>query len=107
MELEWEQKAEHLNKFMQKLKNSGYDECFRLEVLKSSINGYEKIVEDAKNGLKPIYRSKEWKEKNNWTSKKKYKKENWWKGKQEIENKSIIFVPRIFFKSTVSFPHHY
>ena len=34
MELEWEQKAEHLNKFMQKLKNSGYDECFRLEELK-------------------------------------------------------------------------
>ena len=30
----------------------------KLEILKRSINGYEKIVED---GLKPIYRSKEWK----------------------------------------------
>jgi hypothetical protein len=93
IELEWEQKVEHLNKFMQKLKNSGYDECFRLEILKSSLNGYEKIVEDSKNGLKPIYRSKEWKDKNNWTAKKKSKKENWWKGKQEIKNKSVIFVP--------------
>ena len=36
MELEWEQKTRHLNDFMQKLKNSGYDEEFRLEILKSS-----------------------------------------------------------------------
>ena len=78
---------------MQKLKNSDYDEKFRLEVLKSSINGYEKIIEDDENGIKPVYRSKEWKEKNNWNSKKKFKKENWWKGKTQIKNKSVIFVP--------------
>ena len=51
---------------MQKLKNSGYDEKFRLEILKSCLNGFEKIVEDEKNGIKPIYRSKAWKEQNNW-----------------------------------------
>ena len=48
---------------MQKMKNSGYDEKFRLEVLKSSVNGYEKILEDGEKGVKPVYRSKEWKEK--------------------------------------------
>ena len=78
---------------MQKLKNSGYDETFRLEILKSSINGYEKIVEDDRNGVKPIYRSKEWKEKNKWNAKKTFKKENWWKGKEQVKNKSVIFVP--------------
>ena len=78
---------------MQKMKNSGYDVKFRLEVLKSSINGFEKIVEDSKNGIKPIYRSKTWKESNNWNAKKKSKKENWWKGKSQVENKSVIFVP--------------
>ena len=41
-ELEWEEKAFHMSKFMQKLKNSGYDEKFRLEVAKSSVNGYQK-----------------------------------------------------------------
>ena len=93
LELKWEQKAKHLSDFMQKMKNSGYDEIFRLEVLKSSINGHEKIVEEHINGSKPIYRNKEWKERNNWNSKKKFKKENWWKGGGQTENKSVIFVP--------------
>ena len=34
-----------------------------------------------------------WKQENNWALKKKSKNENWWKGKQEFENKSVIFVP--------------
>ena len=93
IELNWEQKAKHLSELMQKMKNSGYDEEFRLEILKSSINGHEKIMEDHKNGSKPMYRNKEWKEKNNWNAKKKYKKENWWKGRGQNENKSVIFVP--------------
>ena len=92
-ELDWSRKAEHLSNLMQKLKNSGYDEQFRLEILKSSINGFEKIVEDEKNGIKPIYRSKDWKEQNNWNTKKIFKKENWWKGNKETQNKSVIFVP--------------
>ena len=70
IELNWEQKAKHLSELMQKMKNSGYDKEFRLEILKSSINGHEKIIEDHKNGSKPIYRNKEWKEKNNWNAKK-------------------------------------
>ena len=92
-ELEWEQKTKHLDGFMQKLRNSGYDEEFRLEVLKSTLNGYEKIVEDDKNGVKPMYRSKECKERNNWKGKKLFKKQNWWKGKDQVKNKSVIFVP--------------
>jgi hypothetical protein len=42
-ELEWEHKTKHLDDFMQNLRNSGYDEEFRLEVLKSTLNGYKKI----------------------------------------------------------------
>ena len=93
IELEWGQKAQHLSNLMQKMKNSGYDEKFWLEVLKSSINGYEKILEDHKSGSKPIYRNKDWKEKNYWKSKKIFKRENWWKDGGQIANKSVIFVP--------------
>jgi hypothetical protein len=92
-ELEWDQKTKHLDGFMQKLRNSGYDEEFRLEVLKSTLNGYEKIVEDADKEVKPMYRSKELKERNNWKGKKLFKKQNWWKGKDRVKNKSVIFVP--------------
>ena len=94
-ELNWDQKTKFLDGLMQKMKNSGYDEKLRLEVLKSSINGYEKILEDGKNGVKPIYRNKVWKETNSWSVQKKYKKENWWKGKGDFKNKSVIFVPAI------------
>jgi hypothetical protein len=54
MELEWKQKAKHLENFMQKLKNSGYDETFRLEILKSSINGYEKIEKEPRKENKDL-----------------------------------------------------
>ena len=42
--------------FMQRMQASGYDEAFRLEVLKSAINAYRKICDDG--GGKPAYRSK-------------------------------------------------
>ena len=44
---------------MQILKNSGYDQKFRTEVLRSGIKGYNSILEEAKSGVKPLYRTKE------------------------------------------------
>ena len=41
------------------MKNSGYNEKFRQEVMKINVNGYEKILEDGENGVKPVYRNKE------------------------------------------------
>ena len=49
LELNWAEKTKHLDGLMQKIKNSGYEEKFRLEVLKSSINGFAKRVEDSEN----------------------------------------------------------
>ena len=48
-----------LNDCMQILKNSGYSTKFRSEIFKSDLKGYNKILEDDKNGFKPMYRSKE------------------------------------------------
>ena len=63
---------------------------FRLEVMKSSINGYEKIVEDDNTGTKTLYKQGgEWKEMNNWKLKKINKKENWWKGKAVIQGSQV------------------
>ena len=50
----------HLDKFMLALKNSGYNYKFRKEVLDSTLKAYKKIIEDDKNGIKPIYRSRDW-----------------------------------------------
>ena len=60
---------------MQQLKNSGYDEKFRAEILKSGISGYNKILAADKAGERPIYRPKEWQAADRRLVKKKKKEE--------------------------------
>ena len=76
-----------LNEYMQVLKNSNYNSEFRREVLKSGINGYNKILDDDKNGAKPLYRSKEWKSSTRRLDKQN-KKKTWLRS-----FKSCVFVP--------------
>ena len=45
---------------MQLLKNLGYDEKFRAEILNSGQKGYNKIVKAEGNGIKPMYCPKGW-----------------------------------------------
>ena len=49
-ELSCEVRRRHLNNYMQLLKNSGYCEKFRAEVLRSGLLGYSKIVAAEKRG---------------------------------------------------------
>ena len=86
-------RKEHLNNFMLKLKNSGYNTKFRTEILDSALLAYEKIISADKAGTKPIYRGRGWnKEERN--QKKNNRKLNWYKaGLKEIEYKSVLFVP--------------
>ena len=82
----------HLNKFMLKLKNSGYNFKFRKEILDSGLKAFQKMKDDDKNNVKPMYRSRDWKaeERQNSKSKKKF---NWWNtSKSEIQYKSVLFV---------------
>ena len=60
MELGPEVQGVHLNKFMLKLKNSGYNFKFRKEILDSGLKAYQKMKDDDKNNIKPMYRSREW-----------------------------------------------
>ena len=87
-ELPCSRKKKHLNNYMQLLKNSGYSEAFRAEILKSGINGYNKILKAEKDEIRPIYRPKGWKESARWLEKRR--KKNNWLGKFW---KSCIFVP--------------
>ena len=81
-------KRKHIDNFMQLLKNSGYSQKFRVEILKSGLKGYNKILKAEKDGVRPMYRPKGWKESARWLEKRR-KKNNWlgtfWK--------SCIFVP--------------
>ena len=61
-ELNCEAKRKHLDNYMQLLKNSGYSEAFRAEILNAGLKGYNKIVK-AEQGVRPMYRPKGWQEK--------------------------------------------
>ena len=61
IELGTDVQIKHLNDFMVKLKNSGYSVEYRKQIVDSALKAFEKMVEDDKNDVKPLYRGKDWK----------------------------------------------
>jgi hypothetical protein len=55
------------------------------------MKGYEKMLFEDKNGIKPLYRSREW-NKEERSRKKRDNKNNWYKN-PKVEFKSVLFVP--------------
>ena len=77
---------------MLQLKSSGYGPKFRREILDSGLKAFQKMVEDDRNGVKPLYRSREWNAEDRQKSKSK-KRFNWWNNeKAEIQYASVLFV---------------
>ena len=79
-----------LNRYMELLKNSGYDEKFRKEILQSGIAGYNKILEADWSGKRPMYRSKAWRQSAQGMEDQKVRKSKKWLGDTF---KSHIFIP--------------
>jgi hypothetical protein len=86
--------AEILSQFAQKLKNSGYREKFRWEVINAGVLAHNERVKLDKKGEKVLYRDRN----DNKASRKRSKIQNahnWWKqvhGEQEVPY-SVIKVP--------------
>ena len=77
---------------MIKLKNSGYGQKYRMEIVDSAMKAFEKMIEDDKNNIKPMYRSKNW----NIVERKQLKennKQNWWRKGQNKDFKTDCFLP--------------
>ncbi len=84
--LGWETRREHVEYFMKRMQASGYDEAFRLQVLKSAHQAYTKICGDEG---KPTHRSKAENTPMRRSETKK-KRRNWYrKGGYE----SVLFLP--------------
>ena len=94
VELGEECRNKHLTEFMLKLKNSGYNRKYRMEILDSALKGFNKMLEDDKKGIKPLYRSRNW-NKEEREIQKKSRRLNWYTndGKSKIQYKSVLFVP--------------
>ena len=52
--LPWNVTVKHLNNFCQRMKVSRYDQNYRFQVLKSGVEGFEKMLEVKRGGGRPI-----------------------------------------------------
>ena len=83
-----EETAKHLSYFMARMQAVGYDQDFRLQVLKSAYKAYEsKKTEEQRNGI-PFYRPRSWR-RNERRKEKVEKKKNWFK---KGGNESVLFI---------------
>ena len=76
-----------LTEYMQVLKNSGYGVQLRKEILKSGVNGSNKILEEDVKATKPMYRTKDWMKSSRRLDKQR--KKHSWLGTY----KACVFVP--------------
>ena len=87
--LPWEEKVAHLNAFTERLRDSGYPERMRAQIVWSGLNGYNRMKEVENNGGRPVNRLKGYEKSKR--RKEKYKKtETWYKN--DIYS-TVLFVP--------------
>ena len=80
---------------MPKLKKSGHFPKYRKHILDSTLKAFDKLVQEDKEGTKPLFRNRAWNG-NERALAKRNKKNNWCKdfrNLNKIEYKSLMFVP--------------
>ena len=78
LDLEWKVVADMLSEFSERLRDSGYGKRFRVEIMKSILDGWKKMVEEQKKGGKPINCPRQWNQEERKDSKRS-KKTSWYK----------------------------
>ena len=58
--LPWEVTVKHLNNFCNRMKASGYNQQYRFQVLKSGMEGYDRMLETERRGGRPVNRLRSW-----------------------------------------------
>ena len=88
-EIEWQQRADMLSEFMERMRDSGYGERYRLETIQSILLGWDKMVEEERSGRRPINRLRTYQERERRESRWK-RKGNWYKAGGYS---SVVFCP--------------
>ena len=79
--LDWERSRMVMEKWSRKLRRSGYPATVRHQVIKTAIERWDRMMEEEDAGVRPMYRPREWKEKERRLAKEK-KRQNWHQGKE-------------------------
>ena len=85
-DLPWEHKIKHFNNLSLRMQYSGYNKQFRYQVINSSINAYNTLINKETAGVRPLYRNREW-NKIERREMKDNKKKDWYK------EDSCVFIP--------------
>ena len=91
-EITWERKAELLIDLCVRMKLSGYEERWRLNIILSILKAWERKLEQHRTGERPMYREREWREEE-WKKKKERQKKNWFSNQGGKKNDFPIFCP--------------
>ena len=78
LELPWETTVKHLNDFSQRMRASGYGERYRFEIIKSGVEGFDKMVKEENRGGRPINPRRTWNE-DQRQQKKELQGKNWFR----------------------------
>ena len=60
LDLPWEMTAVYLTDLSARMKVSGYGEMFRQQAIMSALQGFDKMVEVAEEGGRPVNRTRSW-----------------------------------------------
>ena len=90
--LEWERSRSVMEKWSRKLRRSGYPATIRHQVIKTALKKWEKMQEDEDAGVRPVFRPREWKEKERRLDKER-KKEKWHQAHQGQVSAPLIIDP--------------
>ena len=89
LEVPWSEKAAMLSEFSERLRDSGYTERYRQQLILSVLRGWDKMVEEHKAGRRPINRARSWQEESRRQEKAR-KKTSWFKSGGYT---TVIFCP--------------
>ena len=91
-ETPWKRKAEFLSDFCLRMKISGYPQQYRKAIIESALAAWDKILLEDQFGLKPLYRSNDWKKEERRKEKEK-KRSGWFRRMGGSKNDFPIFCP--------------
>ena len=80
LEVPWSEKAAMLSEFAARLRDSGYNEKFRKQIIQSILGGWDKMLAEHEAGRRPINRSRNWQGENRRKEKTRKKEQlvpNW------------------------------
>ena len=88
-DLPWQSKLPHLNEFTERMRDSGYPENMRYEIIQSGLKGYNKMLEVEQAGGRPVNRPQRL-DRIERKKQKMTKKDNWYRNDTFS---TVLFIP--------------